>query len=173
LPLRTGLDFIGMSPVAFPGIVLGMGFLVAWIETPLYGTLWILMLAYIVHFMPTGLRSMSATLSGISPDLDECARVSGASWFGALRRILMPLIWPGLMSTWLLLFVIFMREVSSSMMLYVHGTETISIALIQIMEYEPQGASAAFGILLTLIILVGVYFFRKLTSMVRVEMESG
>jgi iron(III) transport system permease protein len=173
LPWRTGLDFIGMSPVAFPGIVLGVGFLVAWIKTPLYGTLWILMLAYVVHFMPTGLRSMSATLSGISPDLDDCARVSGASWFGALRRILMPLIWPGLMSTWLLLFVIFMREVSSSMMLYVHGTETISIALIQIMEYEPQGASAAFGILLTLIILVGVYFFRKLTSMVRVQMGGG
>ena len=171
LPARTGLDFIGMSPVAFPGIVLGVGFLVAWIKTPLYGTLWILMLAYVVHFMPTGLRSMSATLGGISPDLDECARVSGANWLGAFRRILIPLMWPGLMSTWLLLFVIFMREVSSSMMLYVHGTETISIALIQIMEYEPQGASAAFGVLLTLIILIGVYFFRKLTSMMKVEME--
>jgi len=173
LPFRTGLDFIGMSPVAFPGIVLGVGFLVAWIKTPLYGTLWILMLAYIVHFMPTGLRSMEATLGAISPDLDECARVSGASWFGALRRILIPLIWPGLMSTWLLLFVIFMREVSSSMMLYVHGTETISIALIQIMEYEPQGACAAFGILLTLIILVGVYFFRKLTSMMGMQTGGG
>lgn len=173
LPARTGLDFIGMSPVAFPGIVLGVGFLVAWIKTPLYGTLWILMLAYVVHFMPTGLRSMSATLGGISPDLDECARVSGANWLGAFRRILIPLIWPGLMSTWLLLFVIFMREVSSSMMLYVHGTETISIALIQIMEYEPQGASAAFGVLLTLIILIGVYFFRKLTSMMKVELEKA
>jgi len=173
LPARTGLDFIGMSPVAFPGIVLGVGFLVAWIKTPLYGTLWILMLAYVVHFMPTGLRSMSATLGGISPDLDECARVSGANWLGAFRRILIPLMWPGLMSTWLLLFVIFMREVSSSMMLYVHGTETISIALIQIMEYEAQGASAAFGVLLTLIILIGVYFFRKLTSMMKVELEKA
>lgn len=173
LPFRKGLDITGMSPVAFPGIVLGVGFLVAWIKTPLYGTLWILMLAYIVHFMPTGLRSMEATLGAISPDLDECARVSGASWIGALRRILAPLIWPGLMSTWLLLFVIFMREVSSSMMLYVHGTETISIALIQIMEYEPQGACAAFGILLTLIILVGVYFFRKITSMMGMQTGGG
>lgn len=173
LPARTGLDFIGMSPVAFPGIVLGVGFLVAWIKTPLYGTLWILMLAYIVHFMPTGLRSMSATLGGISPDLDECARVSGATWLGAFRRVLIPLMWPGLMSTWLLLFVIFMREVSSSMMLYVHGTETISIALIQIMDYEPQGASAAFGVLLTLIIIIGVYFFRKLTSMMKIELEKA
>ncbi len=171
LPARMGLDFIGMSPVAFPGIVLGVGFLVAWIKTPLYGTLWILMLAYVVHFMPTGLRSMSATLGGISPDLDECARVSGATWLGAFRRILIPLMWPGLMSTWLLLFVIFMREVSSSMMLFVHGTETISIALIQIMDYETQGASAAFGVLLTLIILIGVYFFRRLTAMMKIEPE--
>lgn len=57
------------------------------------------------------------------------------------------------------------------MMLYVHGTETISIALIQIMEYEAQGVSAAFGVLLTLIILIAVYFFRKLTSMMKIGIE--
>ena len=73
-------------------------------------------------------------------------------------------MWPGLMGAWLLLFVTFMREISASMMLFVHGTETISVALIQIMEYENQGSSAAFGITLTVIILTGVYLFRKLTS---------
>jgi iron(III) transport system permease protein len=167
LPGRAGIDFIGMSPVAFPAIVLGVAFLIAWVKTPLYGTLWILTLAYVVNFLPTSLQSVSATLGGIAPDLDECARMSGASWLGAIRHILVPLMWPGLISTWLLLFVVFMREISSSMMLYVHGTETISIALIGIMEYDTQGASAAFGVLLTLIVLVCVYFFRKLASMMK------
>lgn len=173
MPGRSGIDFIGMLPVTFPGIVLGMGFLLAWIKTPLYGTLWILILAYVVHFMPTGLRSLSATLGSISPDLDESARVSGASWFGALGRILMPLMWPGIISAWLLLFVIFMREVSSSMMLFVHGTETISIALIQIMDYEPQGASAAFGSIQTVMILAAVYIFRKLMGHQRMSEKAG
>jgi iron(III) transport system permease protein len=171
-PGRQGIDFIGMSPVAFPGIVLGVGLLVTWVSTPLYGTLWILMLAYVIHFLPTGLRSLSATLGSISPDLDECARVCGSSWLGAMGRILVPLMWPGLMSTWLLFFVTFFREVGSSMMLFVNGTETVSIALIQVMEYETQGACAALGILLTVIILVAVYFFRKLSGMIKVRMES-
>jgi iron(III) transport system permease protein len=173
LPGRSGIDFVAMSPMVFPGLVLGLGFLIAWIKTPLYGTLWILILAYVVHFIPSGLRSVTGTLGGIAPELDECARVCGAGWFGALCRILLPLMWPGLVSTWLLLFVIFLREVSSSMMLFVHGTETISIALIQIYQYEPLGVSSAFAVMLTAIILAGVYFVRKLASMVKIQMESG
>jgi iron(III) transport system permease protein len=171
-PGRTGIDFIAMSPVAFPGIILGMGMLITWIRTPLYGTLWILGMAYVIHFLPTGLRSVSATLGSISPDLDECARICGTSWWGAVGRILVPLMWPGLMSTWLLFFVTFFREVGSSMMLYVNGTETVSIALIQIMDYGTQGASAALGVLLTVILLVAVYFFRKLTAMLKIRMEN-
>ena len=100
------------------------------------------MFAYIVHFLPSGVRSVTATLGGISPELDECARVCGTSWLGGIRHILLPLMWPGIVSSWLLLFVIFMREVSSSMMLYVRGTETISIALIQLQQYERLGVSS-------------------------------
>ena len=165
LPGRSGISFVAMLPVTLPGIVLGTGFLIAWISTPIYGTLWILMLAYIVAFMPVGVRSMESSLGSIAPDLDECARVSGARWSGAFGRILLPLMWPGLVSTWLLLFVTFMREVSSSMMLYVYGTETISIALIGIMQYETLGACSAFGCLQTLIILMAVFLFRKLSSL--------
>jgi iron(III) transport system permease protein len=83
------------------------------------------------------------------------------------------LMWPGIVSAWLLLFVIFMREVSSSMMLFVHGTETISIALIQLAQYERLGVSAAFAVMFTVIILIGVYFFRKLASMMKTKMTSG
>jgi iron(III) transport system permease protein len=171
MPGRGGIDFVAMLPVTYPGVVLGMGFLVAWIKTPIYGTIWILMLAYIVHFMPTALRSIEATLGSISPALDESARIAGASWLGAFRWILFPLMWPGFISAWLLLFVIFMREVSSSLLLYVHGTETLSIALIQIMEYESQGVTAAFGIIQTLIILAAVYFFRKISARQKLNIE--
>ncbi len=173
LPGRSGIDFVAMLPVTYPGIVLGVGFLIAWIKTPLYGTLWILMLAYVIHFLPTGVRSMQAVLGSVSPDLDECARVSGTNWFGALGRILLPLMWPGVVSTWLLLFVTFIREVSCSLILFVYGTETVSVALIRIMEYQPPGVTAAFGSLQTVIILIAVFMIRRVTSRFGLRLERG
>ncbi len=66
LPGRKGIDLIGMSPITFPSIVLGTAFLISWVKTPLYGTLWILILAYVVNFIPTSLRSVSATMGDLS-----------------------------------------------------------------------------------------------------------
>ncbi len=164
LPGREGLAPLAMVPVTVPGIVLGLGFLIALISTPLYGTIWIIMIAYIVHYLPTGLRNGESLVLSVSRELDESARMSGASWWRAMVRIVMPLVAPGMMSMWLLLFVTYIREVSSSMMLFTFGTETISIALIQIMEYEPYGVSGAFGVLQTVLVLVCVAFIRQVSN---------
>jgi iron(III) transport system permease protein len=164
LPGREGLAPLAMVPVTVPGIVLGLGFLIALIATPLYGTLWIIMIAYIVHYLPTGLRNGESLVLAVSRELDESARMSGASWSRAMVRIVMPLVAPGMISMWLLLFVTYIREVSSSMMLFTFGTETVSIALIQIMEYEPYGVSGAFGVLQTLLVLACVAFIRQVSS---------
>ena len=151
-------------PVAVPGIVLGVGFLMAFVGTPLYGTIWLIMLAYIVHYLPTGVRNIDSLVQSVSRELDESARMSGATWRQAMTRIVLPLIAPGLVSIWLLLFVTFIREVSASMMLFTFGTETMSIALIRIMEYEPYGVSGAFGVLQTLMLLVCVALIRLVSS---------
>jgi iron(III) transport system permease protein len=164
LPAREGIAPLAMVPVTVPGIVLGLGFLIALITTPLYGTLWIIMIAYIVHYLPTGLRNSESLVQSVSRELDESARMSGASWWRAMTRIVMPLVAPGMVSLWLLLFVTYIREVSSSMMLFTFGTETISIALIQIMEYEPYGVSGAFGVLQTVLVLACVAFIRQVSS---------
>ncbi len=164
LPARAGIAPLAMVPVTVPGIVLGLGFLIALISTPLYGTIWIIMIAYIVHYLPTGLRNGESLVQSISRELDESARMSGATWWRAMRRIVVPLVAPGMVSMWLLLFVTYIREVSSSMMLFTFGTETISIALIQIMEYEPYGVSGAFGVLQTLLVLGCVAFIRQVSS---------
>ena len=164
LPAREGLAPLAMVPVTVPGIVLGLGFLIALVATPLYGTLWIIMIAYIVHYLPTGLRNSEALVQSVSRELDESARMSGATWRRAMTRIVMPLVAPGMTSLWLLLFVTYIREVSSSMMLFTYGTETISIALIQIMEYEPYGVSGAFGVLQTILVLVCVAAIRQVSN---------
>jgi iron(III) transport system permease protein len=164
LPGREGLSHLAMVPVTVPGIVLGLGFLIALVATPLYGTLWIIMIAYIIHYLPTGLRNSESLVQSVSRELDESARMSGANWRSAMARIVVPLVAPGMVSLWLLLFVTYIREVSSSMMLFTFGTETISIALIQIMEYEPYGVSGAFGVLQTVLVLACVAFIRQVSS---------
>jgi iron(III) transport system permease protein len=164
LPGREGISHLAMVPVTVPGIVLGLGFLIALVATPLYGTLWIIMIAYIVHYLPTGLRNGESLVRSVSRELDESARMSGANWRAAMWRIVVPLVAPGMVSMWLLLFVTYIREVSSSMMLFTFGTETVSIALIQIMEYEPYGVSGAFGVLQTVLVLVCVAFIRQVSS---------
>jgi iron(III) transport system permease protein len=164
LPARHGVSLLAMLPITMPGIVLGFGFLIAFVATPLYGTVWIIMLAYIVHYLPTGLRNMEALVQAISHELDDSARMSGATWWVATRRIVLPLVVPGMISLWLLLFVTFIREVSASMMLFTYGTETMSIALIRIMEYEPYGVSGAFGVLQTALLLACVAFIRGVTA---------
>ena len=164
LPGRNLISLIATLPVAIPGIVLGLGFLVGFISTPLYGTIWIIMFAYIVHYLPTGLSNMEALVQSVSKELDESARMSGASWSEAMRKVLFPLLAPGMISTWILLFVTFIREVSASVMLYTLGTETLSIALIRIMEYKPYGISAAFGVLQTLLLMGAVILLRFATT---------
>jgi iron(III) transport system permease protein len=164
LPGRKIISFISMLPVAIPGIVLGLGFLVGFISTALYATIWIIMFAYIVHYLPTGLSNIEALVISVSHELDESSRMSGASWWQSVTKVLLPLLAPAMISTWILLFVTFIREVSASVMLYTLGTETLSIALIRIMDYKPYGISAAFGVLQTVLLMFAVIFLRFLAN---------
>lgn len=157
---RGALAMLLTVPVTVPGIVLGTGFLLACIGTPLYGTIWVIMLAYVVHYLPTGVRNAEALVQAVSRELDESARMSGGTWCQAVRHVLLPLVAPGLASVWLLLFVTFVREVSASMMLFTFGTETMSIALIRIMSYGAYGTAAAFGVMQTALLLLCVTMLR-------------
>jgi iron(III) transport system permease protein len=162
LPLRQGIYSFSMIPAAIPGVVLGVGYLIAVVGTPLYGTLWVIMIAYIINYLPTGVRNIDSLVQSISHELDESARTSGASWWKAMSGIILPICIPGLASAWILMFVTFIREVSASMMLFTYGTETMSIALIRITETQPWGVASAFGVLQTLLLLGCVIILRAI-----------
>jgi iron(III) transport system permease protein len=162
LPLRHGIYPFSMMPAAIPGVVLGVGYLIAVVGTPLYGTLWVIMIAYIIDYLPTGVRNVDSLVQSISPELDESARTSGASWWRAMSGIILPICIPGLASAWILMFVTFIREVSASIMLFTFGTETMSIALIRITETQPWGVASAFGVLQTLLLLGCVIILRAI-----------
>lgn len=158
------LDFLCVVPIGFPGIVLAMGVLVTYIQTPIYATLWILLLGYITRFFPYGQRNISSIMLAISEELDQSSRMAGATWFTTLRRITIPLLKPGIFAGWVLLFIIFLRELSISIILYTTGTETLSVGVYYLSNFENEPLTAALSMAQTVVLLICVYIFRRLAG---------
>jgi len=161
---RALLDVISSLPVGFPGIVLAMGILITYIRTPLYSTLWILLVGYITRFMPYGQRMISGVLLSLSAELDQSSRTSGASWATTMRRITLPLLKPGMMAGWLLLFVIFLREFPISALLYKGGLEVTSVAVWYFVEHETAVRTAAMAMVQVGLLLGAIILFRRLAG---------
>jgi iron(III) transport system permease protein len=158
------LDFLCVVPIGFPGIVLAMGVLVTYIKTPIYATLWILLLGYITRFFPYGQRNIASVMLAISEELDQSSRMAGASWFTTLRRITIPLLKPGIFAGWVLLFIIFLRELSISIILYTSGTETLSVGVYYLTNFENEPLTAALSMAQTVLLLVCILVFRRVAG---------
>jgi len=158
------LDFLCVVPIGFPGIVLAMGVLVTYIKTPIYATLWILLLGYITRFFPYGQRNISSIMLAISEELDQSSRMAGATWMTTLRRITIPLLKPGIFAGWVLLFIIFLRELSISIILYTTGTETLSVGVYYLSNFENEPLTSALSMAQTVVLLICIYVFRRLAG---------
>ncbi len=166
LKFRAFFDYITMLPVGVPGMVIAIGLLWAWIRSPLpvYGTMWIIMIAFITRYIPYGMRTFSNSLLQLGTELEESARVCGSSWFATWRKILIPLLKPGFLAGWILLFILFMRELSTAILLWYSGNEVISVQLYQLVRDGEFPAVAALSIIQALIILLGILFFRGIVK---------
>ncbi len=154
---RRLLDYLAILPLGLPGTVMAVGVLLAFIRPPfaIYGTLWILLVAYVARFVPLAARSANATLRQIDPSLEEAARISGASRLASLWHILLPLARPGLAVAFLLVFIPALSELSATILLYSGGTETISVAIYRLNDLgqlEVVAALAVFTIVVTLLV---------------------
>jgi iron(III) transport system permease protein len=118
-----------MLPLAMPAMVLGLGYLWTWtlLPLPLYGTLMILSLAFVSRFAPQGVRSVSASINQISPDLEAAARVGGAGRLRSILEIIVPLMRTGLGATMLMVFILSIRELSVAIFLYSPNSVVLSI----------------------------------------------
>jgi iron(III) transport system permease protein len=144
---RPVLDHLSMLPLSMPAMVFALGLLWVYVRLPLpiYGTLGILLIAYVTHYLPFGVRAASAALRQLHPELDEAARVSGATWLHAMRRISLPLLRPTVIAAWALLFVMAMQEVSSSILLYSSRSVVLSVAVFDLWENGNPSDVAALG----------------------------
>jgi iron(III) transport system permease protein len=156
LPGRRAIDLISTVPVAIPGLVVGVAYLWAWIGIPggLYGTIWILALAFIARFMPDTVKSLSTSFLQIHRELEEAAWVCGKGTLATIRTIVLPLARPGVIASMTLLFVLAIRELGSSLFLYTSNTMVMSVLLLDYYEGGNLGKTAAFS--LVQMVLLGV-----------------
>ena len=148
---RGFLDALTFLPWAFPSTALAIGLLWAYVRLPLpiYATVWILLIAYVTRFLPYGLRAVTSTIVQIHRELEEASRAAGGGFFTTLRRIVFPLLRPGLIAGWILLATIFMREFSLSMFLYSPSSEPVGPLLYFLWLDGLTGPLAALGMLVS------------------------
>jgi iron(III) transport system permease protein len=156
MPGRWLLDNVASLPMVFPGLVLGLAIMIFYLnfDIGIYGTIWIMFVAYITRFMPYGLRYNTTSMLQIHKELEESAAMSGASWFTTFYRIVLPLLKPGLMAGWIYIMIVSIRELSSSILLYSPGTEVVSIVIWELWENGQYVELSALGVLLILALFV-------------------
>ncbi len=142
------LAFLALAPVVIPGVVLAVALFVAYTRPPflLYGTLWILFLAYLTKEMPVGYSQSDATLRSIHPELEEAGRILGAGRLRVLRDITAPLARSGIIATWCFVFIGVIRELSASIILFTPNTKVMSVVMFDLKEEGQFGAIAVLGV---------------------------
>lgn len=150
------LEFLGMLPFSVPGSVIALGTMLAWsgkFGINIYNTAWIILVAYIARYMAFSLKANSAALEQVHDSLVEAARASGATMWQALRDIVIPLVRPGMLAAFFLIFLPALRELTVSVMLYGPTTRTIGVAIYTLNEDgETVYAAALAGVALILIV---------------------
>jgi len=158
---RWILDQMAMLPLVFPGIVMGIAILKMYLmlPVPVYGTLWILILAFIARYLPYGIRFSHSALLSLHKELEEGAMVSGASWFQMMRQVVVPLIMPALLAGWIYVFLITFKELSIALLLYSPGSQVVAVTIWELWDNGHVGELAAFSLVITLgTVIVGSIF---------------
>ena len=158
IPGRWMLDNLASLPLVFPGLVLGLSIMICYLTLGggIYGTIWILVIAYVTKFLPYGMRYNTTSMIQIHKELEESAAMSGASWFTAFRRIVLPLLKPGLLAGWIYIIIVSVRELSSSILLYSPGSEVLSILIWEFWQNGQYVELSAFGVMLIAALFVFV-----------------
>ncbi|MEZ2126727.1 MULTISPECIES: ABC transporter permease [unclassified Sinorhizobium] len=156
LPARWLIDNLASLPMVFPGLVLGLSIMIfyLYLDIGVYGTTWIIFIAYVTRFMPYGIRYNTTSMLQIHKDLEESAAMSGASWGQSFVRIVLPLLKPGLLAGWIYILVVSVRELSSSVLLYSPGSEVVSVVIWEMWQNGQYVELSAFGVMMILVLFV-------------------
>jgi iron(III) transport system permease protein len=154
-----------MFPQAVPRLVFAFGKMWAWliIPLPIYGTIWLLLIAYLTVFLPLGMRTISGVMLQLDKTLEESAQMCGAPWIYRLRTVTMPLLRPGLLACWLLLFIASVRELGASILLMGPHSKVITPAIVESWFATSAELTAAMALIQTVVVAAAMGIFVVLT----------
>jgi iron(III) transport system permease protein len=152
----AALDQLATLPLVFPGIVLGVAMMELALRAPfpIYGTLWLIALGFTIRYMPYGMRYAYSGVLQIHRELEEAAGVAGAGAWGTLRRVVVPLLSPALLSAWLFIFLIAAKELSMAVLLAGPSSQTMAVAMFDLWSNGQGGEVSALGLLWALLMTV-------------------
>jgi iron(III) transport system permease protein len=150
------LDYMAMFPVGIPGIVFGTGIFWTYVMTPLYGRIWILVVAFLAAYLPFAYRIGDTALLQIDKVLEEASSLCGASHWRTAGKITLRLIRPALLSAWVMVFIFSVREVSAAILLTSSDNVVLSVLSWNYLDYGDVQKAAVIGLLQTAILLAGV-----------------
>lgn len=162
VPGRRVLDLIAFLPIAIPGVLIAVGLIYVYLffnALGLYGTIWIIAIAYATVYLSFGSRSLNGVVVQLHPELEEAAQLSGASWARTMRRIVIPLTLPALGSVWLWVFSHSLRELGAALTLQGVNNATITTVLYGYWSGGEPNKAAAVGIwlLVGILLVIGVW----------------
>lgn len=160
------LDTLALVPLVIPGLVLGLGLMFAYLRSPIpvYGTVFILVVAYVTRFLPYGMRYAGSAMAQIGNELEEAAHVSGANWWGTLRRIVLPLAGSGIVSGWIFVVLVSFRELASTVLLAGPRSQVLSVILFRQFNEGTFGVVAALSIVMVVILCLIIAFAYRVGS---------
>jgi iron(III) transport system permease protein len=158
LPGAGLIEYVVMFPQAVPRLVFAFGMMWAWLvfPIPIYGTLWLLLIAYVTVFLPLGVRTIAGVMLQIDKSLDECAQMCGASWAFRMRTVSIPLLVPGLVAAWLLLFIASVRELGASILLMGPHSKVITPSIVESWFGTASELTATLALIQTLVVAAAV-----------------
>ncbi len=168
------LGFLATAPIAIPGIVLGVGLFLSYTRPPfvLYGTLWILLVAFVTIALPSAYQQLQAAFRTIHPELEDASRILGATRLLSLWQITAPLLRTGVIATWCFIFVGVMRELSAAIILFTSETKVISVLIYDLNESGDLGAIAVIGIGMLIITFSVVFAVNRIPGFGNVRLSN-
>lgn len=169
VPGRRFLDTLAFIPITIPGVVLGVAMILQYLSPafqviPIYGTLWILVIAYLIRYLPYGMRANSASILQLHHELEEAGQAAGASWWTTFRRVTIPLLRPALVATWLYVFIVSVRELGASVLLVNQNTTVLAVTIFEQYEVGQFGRVASISVMLTVTLVVVVLIVQRVSS---------
>ena len=158
LPGAGLIEYVVMFPQAVPRLVFAFGMMWAWLvfPIPIYGTLWFLLIAYLTVFLPLGVRTIAGVMLQVDKSLEECAQMCGASWTFRMRTVSIPLLVPGLVAAWLLLFIASVRELGASILLMGPHSKVITPSIVESWFGTASELTATLALIQTLVVAAAV-----------------